>query len=122
MVGSIHESTNGISVGATSRRPETGAGKPRPYLGNVVAYLKYQTAKRINELNVTPGAPFWQRGYFDHIIRDDKSLNRIRNYIATNPQQWWCDKENAQRKETDRLEQWLDVEGQKAIKTTRVMI
>jgi REP element-mobilizing transposase RayT len=27
----------------------------------------------------------WQRGYFDHIIRDDKSLDRIREYIQINP-------------------------------------
>jgi len=111
---------------ATSRRPNSGAGRPRPYpkpaLGQIIAYFKYQSAKRINATRCTPGTPFWQRGYYDHIIRDDKSLNRIRNYIATNPQQWWCDKENAQRKETDHLEPWLEVEGQKGIKTTRAMI
>jgi REP element-mobilizing transposase RayT len=34
-------------------------------------------------------APFdgklWQRGYYDHIIRDDAVLNRIRRYIDQNP-------------------------------------
>jgi len=36
----------------------------------------------------------WQRNYFDHIIRDDKSLNRIREYIIQNPMQWEFDREN----------------------------
>jgi putative transposase len=61
----------------------------------------------------------WQSGYFDHIIRDEKSLIRIRDYIATNPQRWWFDKENSQREEFDQFEQWLGVQGQKVIKTTR---
>ena len=82
-------------VGATSRRPQTGAGRPRPYLGNVVGYFKYQSARRINEINNTPGTPFWQRGYYDHIKRDDRSLTRIREYIAHNPQQWASDKQNS---------------------------
>jgi len=27
----------------------------------------------------------WQRNYFDHVIRDEDSLNRIRQYILDNP-------------------------------------
>lgn len=64
----------------------------------------------------------WQSGYYDHVIRDEKSLMRIRDYIAANPQRWWFDKENAQRKEIDQFEKWFAVEGQKVIKTTRKMI
>jgi REP element-mobilizing transposase RayT len=30
----------------------------------------------------------WQRGYYDHIIRDNDSLDRIRAYIIRNPQRW----------------------------------
>jgi putative transposase len=30
----------------------------------------------------------WQRNYWDHIIRDDQSLNRIVEYIEENPQPW----------------------------------
>ncbi|MBC2744848.1 MAG: transposase [Desulfosarcina sp.] len=36
----------------------------------------------------------WQRNYYEHIIRDDKSLHRIREYIASNPAQWEFDREN----------------------------
>ena len=50
--------------------------------------------KRINEQRGTPGAPVWQRDYFEHIIRNDESLNRIREYILNNPLQWALDREN----------------------------
>ncbi|MFH1855746.1 MAG: transposase [Candidatus Omnitrophota bacterium] len=36
----------------------------------------------------------WQRSFHDHIIRDEKSLNNIREYIRTNPATWDRDIEN----------------------------
>jgi len=36
----------------------------------------------------------WQRGYFEHIIRDELSLLRIRRYIVDNPARWSLDSEN----------------------------
>ena len=36
----------------------------------------------------------WQRNYYEHVIRDEKSLNRIREYILTNPARWDSDREN----------------------------
>jgi REP element-mobilizing transposase RayT len=33
----------------------------------------------------------WQRNYWEHIIRDDASLNRIREYIANDPARWELD-------------------------------
>ncbi|MEW6141490.1 MAG: hypothetical protein AB1733_24980, partial [Thermodesulfobacteriota bacterium] len=36
----------------------------------------------------------WQRNYYEHIIRNDISLQRIRQYIADNPLQWNMDREN----------------------------
>ncbi|MGC8950794.1 MAG: transposase, partial [Chloroflexus sp.] len=42
----------------------------------------------------TPGASVWQRNYYEHIIRNDESLNRIRDYIITNPVRWHLDREN----------------------------
>jgi putative transposase len=34
---------------------------------------------------------FWQRSYYDHIIRDESELLRIREYIRDNPKQWELD-------------------------------
>ncbi len=38
----------------------------------------------------------WQRSYYDHIIRNETSLNKIREYIRFNPEQWSIDIENEQ--------------------------
>jgi putative transposase len=35
-----------------------------------------------------------QRSYYEHIIRHEKSLNRIRQYILDNPAHWDADREN----------------------------
>ncbi len=36
----------------------------------------------------------WQRNYYEHIIRNERSLDRIRQYIADNPAQWARDPES----------------------------
>ncbi|OGW72566.1 MAG: hypothetical protein A2Y02_02505 [Omnitrophica bacterium GWA2_52_12] len=63
-------------------------------LPKLVGRLKMVTAKRINELRGTPGAPVWQRNYYEHVIRDEKSLSEMREYIANNPKQWDLDENN----------------------------
>jgi putative transposase len=42
----------------------------------------------MNALRGTPGIPFWQRAYYDHVVRDPQDLDRIRRYIANNPATW----------------------------------
>ncbi len=36
----------------------------------------------------------WQRSYYDHIIRNEKSLLKIRKYIYYNPVKWELDRNN----------------------------
>jgi REP element-mobilizing transposase RayT len=36
----------------------------------------------------------WQRSFYDHIIRNEKSLDKIRQYISDNPAQWEFDRNN----------------------------
>ncbi len=36
----------------------------------------------------------WQRNYYEHVIRDDSGLQRIREYVANNPLSWALDREN----------------------------
>jgi REP element-mobilizing transposase RayT len=65
-------------------------------------------AKRINELRGTPGALVWQRNYFEHVIRDEKSLQRIREYIINNPAQWEVDRENPAAQHAEAKYAWRD--------------
>jgi putative transposase len=39
----------------------------------------------------------WQPGYYEHVIRNEKALDRIRAYIANNPARWADDPENISR-------------------------
>jgi REP element-mobilizing transposase RayT len=64
----------------------------RDSLGDVVAYYKYQTTKAINLLAGTSGTRFWQRNYYDHVIRDETDLARYRQYILDNPLRWELDR------------------------------
>ena len=38
------------------------------------------------------GQALWQRGYHDHIVRNDADYLRIWQYIETNPAKWAEDK------------------------------
>jgi putative transposase len=57
-------------------------------LGAVIQNYKSLTTRRINALRNTPDQPVWQRNYYEHIIRDDNDLDRIRVYIRDNPAKW----------------------------------
>ena len=59
-----------------------------------MAGFKSVTAKRINQMRGTPGTKVWQRNYHEHVIRDEASLNAIRQYITDNPTRWAEDPEN----------------------------
>ena len=63
-------------------------------IGRLVGAFKTVSTKRINYLRDTPGVKIGQRNYYEHIIRNDDELNRIREYIVNNPAQWEMDQEN----------------------------
>jgi REP element-mobilizing transposase RayT len=48
----------------------------------------------------------WQRNYYEHVIRDDASLDRIRQYIAGNPARWSFDRENPEALGPDPQDAW----------------
>jgi len=87
-----------IIVGAPFMAPNgpgavnPGAINRAPTLGEIVRSFKAVATRRIREAG---GSAFaWQRKYYEHIIRDEESLNRIREYIANNPLQWELDRDN----------------------------
>ncbi len=70
-------------------------GKPASdSVPSIIRLFKAATNKRINIMRGTPGTSVWQRNYYEHIIRDGESLNKIREYIMNNPMQWAFDREN----------------------------
>jgi REP element-mobilizing transposase RayT len=63
-------------------------------LGAIVRAFKSSTAYRYSRMRFSSGAPLWQRNYYEHIIRNEAELERIRRYIQDNPSQWEIDREN----------------------------
>ncbi len=57
-------------------------------LGAIMQNFQSVTTRKINRIRKTPGARLWQRNYWEHIIRNETELNRIRNYIINNPKNW----------------------------------
>lgn len=64
---------------------------PSRNLGAMVRGFKSAAGRRINAIRNTPGAPVWQRNYYEHVIRNDADYNDIAEYIASNPQRWLDD-------------------------------
>jgi REP element-mobilizing transposase RayT len=77
-------------------------GRPHgvaPTLGDVVDWYKTMTTNAyMNGIKNNQWTPFnerfWQRNYYEHIIRDEDNLNRIRQYIIDNPMKWDEDENN----------------------------
>jgi len=90
---------------------QSGRDKSRPYnirnnpmsisdttLGKILRYYKakttYEIHKYIGDQFVKFGYFQWQRNYYERIIRNNKELNRIRQYIINNPDNWETDRNN----------------------------
>ena len=86
-VGAIHESP--LQQDALRVRD-----RRRMLRSNMIGRFKMGSAKNINLVRKTSALAVWQRNYYEHIIRDEASLDRIRQYIADNPAQWEFDEEN----------------------------
>ncbi len=63
-------------------------------LSRLIGAFKTVSTKQINLIRKTPAGKLWQRNYYEHIIRNEEELNRIRQYIADNPANWQTDEEN----------------------------
>ena len=75
--------------------PCRGGSQTRPYepaAHRIVRAFKSFSSQKINELRGTPGLPVWQRGYYEHIIRNESALSRIREYTVNNPLRWELDR------------------------------
>ena len=77
-----------------SRTAPTNAPTARKPLGRLIGSFKTMSTKGINLLREAPGLQVWQRNYYEHIVRDDTELARIRQYILDNPGNWETDPEN----------------------------
>jgi REP element-mobilizing transposase RayT len=79
--------------GKTSQRDISTKSRLRPHsFGAMIGQFKSVCTKQIR------GAGFskfsWQARFYEHIIRDERSLESIRQYIEDNPAKWEFDEDN----------------------------
>jgi REP-associated tyrosine transposase len=105
--------TAAIPVGATlavaRQKPEDAQNRagtvnkragasPAPTVGDIIGSFKslcvHRWLRYIDENNIDTLGKFWQRNYYEHIIRSEHELTRIRRYIKDNPLKWELDREN----------------------------
>ena len=89
----------------TEPAPETGAGAERPVkgrprgtsktIGSVIRGFKIGVTTWMRQH--APGLTVWQRNYYEHVVRNQEDLHRIREYIVNNPARWAEDWENPAR-------------------------
>jgi REP element-mobilizing transposase RayT len=92
------------TVGAKNFSPLPITKRPRgtsKTLGSVIRGFKIGVTKWVRQNNVIHNV--WQRNYYEHIIRNDDEMNRIREYIVNNPLQWESDRENPSVRATGRM-------------------
>ncbi|MCY4384917.1 MAG: hypothetical protein OXE44_17425 [Nitrospinae bacterium] len=61
-------------------------------MSELIGAFKTTSSKRIRENGLSSFK--WQRSFYDHVIRDDEDMNRIREYIRDNPARWALDEDN----------------------------
>ena len=82
----IHDdSTGGSGTGGSRTAPTVVKRKP---LGRLIGAFKTVSTKQINRMHNTPGARFWQRNYWEHIVRNQTAYQRIYQYIQNNSACW----------------------------------
>ncbi|HCE68289.1 MAG: hypothetical protein A2X82_18700 [Geobacteraceae bacterium GWC2_55_20] len=84
----------------------------QPSLGEIVGSFKSLCVngwlKVIKEENINARGRFWQENYYEHVIRNEEEMDRIRQYIANNPLQWAFDRENrVQNNQQPQPEKWM---------------
>jgi REP element-mobilizing transposase RayT len=122
-VGAHHGDRTGTPWRApsSSRAPSRAAafGKPVPgSLATMVGLFKQAVTRcvraRLGTVRERHGVPIhiWHENYYEHVIRNEKELNRIREYIRTNPQRWPDDVQNpsCDREAADDIEEILDAD------------
>ena len=86
-----------LASGTPTNAPQESLRSPSETIGAIVRGFKSACSRRINQVRVTPNQPVWQRNYHEHVIRNEKDLQRLRQYILDNPSRWIDDRNHPSR-------------------------
>jgi REP element-mobilizing transposase RayT len=89
--GIVTNSIESISGDASPLQPRETQSRS---LGAIIQNFKSVSTRQVNRLYFEPGNKIWQRNYYERIIRNERELDAICQYIHDNPLNWALDKEN----------------------------
>jgi len=95
----------------TARHAHTNEKFGRPVQGSIptiIRSFKSAVTKSAHELGLFIKSQIWHRNYYEHVIRNEEALERIRNYIITNPENWSRDTDNPDHSGKNLFKVWLD--------------
>ncbi len=85
--------TNANSKSETGKQPGGITGNNNPmFYENISRIIRWYKGRVSFEMHKTVAGFNWQSRFHDHIIRDEESYKRIREYIINNPRNWKDDK------------------------------
>ena len=98
LVGAHTDEEEQVSESGTSML-NRAATRAAPTLSNIVGAFKSITTGEYIRGVKTSGWPafqgrLWQRNFYDHVVRNEEDLHRVRQYILENPLKWALDSEN----------------------------
>ena len=85
---------NNVETNGRSSLPTVKFRMKPKSVSSLLSGFKSSTTSKFNTIQKTIKQPLWQSNYYDHIVRDDDDLKRIRRYIKENPQNWYRDRNN----------------------------
>ena len=96
----INNQNHGVTRGLINQTPTTNGANfvgakfiaPNVTLGKIIRYFKAKCSFELHKIGFNQ--KIWQRNYYERIIRNEKELDKIRQYIINNPIKWDLDKDN----------------------------
>ncbi len=89
------DQTVGVNIRAIRELPLQRRKRRRQMLlPKIIGWLKMNASKSINRIRGTEGRSVWQKNYYEHVVRNEKDLRSIQEYIINNPLQWEMDENN----------------------------
>jgi len=60
-------------------------------LSTIVGCFKADVSRNARRLGISTNVPIWQRNFYDHIIRNERDLVALQNYVFYNHLNWYKD-------------------------------
>ncbi len=73
--------------------PQGQTDRSKMYLSKIIHGFK-SSVTRIARKQWNNYSFGWQKSFYDHVIRNDADLHRVRTYIRNNPLNWESDRDN----------------------------